>query len=162
MTPVATPREAVEQADVVVTSAPHANDLAPFLDPDWVSPGALASSVDPGRSWLPGLARLDRLVCDDRAQAKSQHRLGRLKFPGPYDADLAELLAGRRPGRENDTDRVAFVHPGTRGRPARDRGHGLRAGAGTGRRHRARGLTPGRSTRASPPAGPFEIGRAHV
>ena len=112
VTLVATPREAIEGADLVVSSVPHANDLEPFIDPAWVTAGAFVSVVDLGRSWLPGLVDFDRVVCDDRAQADSQHRLGRLKFAGPYDADLADLMAGRSAGREDDAARVAFVHPG--------------------------------------------------
>ena len=106
------PRAVVKAADLLVSSVPHAADLAPFLDPAWVPPGAFVSSVDLGRSWKPGLEGFERVVSDDIAQAESQYRLGRLRFAGPYDADLGQLLTDARAGREDARQRVAFVHPG--------------------------------------------------
>src|SRR5690606_5895121 len=38
--PVAEAREAVENQDIIVSSAPRASFPAPFLDPAWLSPGA--------------------------------------------------------------------------------------------------------------------------
>jgi len=106
------PRRAVEGSDIVVTSVPSAPDLAPFLEPAWLAPGSFASLVDLARSWRPGLERLDRLVIDDKDQADSQANDGRLKFAGPYDTEIAELVSGARPGRGSASERIAFVHPG--------------------------------------------------
>ena len=109
---VAHPREAVEPSDLVVTSVPYLPGMAPALEPEWLKPGATASMVDLARSWRPGLERLDRLVTDDREQAAIQAADGRLKFAGPFDTELAELVSGARPPRRTEAERAAFIHPG--------------------------------------------------
>lgn len=110
---VATPEEAVSQADVLVSSVPYLPGMAPALDPAWLKPGCYISMVDLARSWKPGLDKaLDRFITDDKAQAENQVRDGRLKFAGPYDTEIAELVSGARPGRTSDKERIAFIHPG--------------------------------------------------
>lgn len=108
----ASAREVVADSDVLVTSVPSKPGMAPSLDPAWLKPGTYVSMVDLARSWKPGLEALDRLVTDDKEQAAAQARDGRLKFPGPYDTEIAELVGGMRPGRAAASERVAFIHPG--------------------------------------------------
>lgn len=106
------PQAAVTGCDIVVTSVPNHPALEPFLEPDWVGPGGFVSMVDLARSWRPGLERFDRLATDDHDQAKSQFADGRLKFGGPYDSDITELVSGARPRREDSNHRAAVIHPG--------------------------------------------------
>src|SRR5512141_2108669 len=40
------PREAVEQADLIVTSGPILKHPTPTIEPGWIQPGAFASAVD--------------------------------------------------------------------------------------------------------------------
>lgn len=109
---VTKPEEAVSQADVLVSSVPYMPGMAPALDPAWLKPGVFVSMVDLARSWKPGLEKLDRLLTDDKAQAVNQVRDGRLKFAGPYDTEIVELISGARPGRTSEMERAAFIHPG--------------------------------------------------
>lgn len=106
------PMAVVSAADVLVTSVPSMPGMQPTLAPAWLPPGCFVSMVDLARSWMPGLEVLDRFVTDDRAQAANQVRDGRLRFAGPYDTEIAELLSGRRPGRTCARERIAFIHPG--------------------------------------------------
>jgi ornithine cyclodeaminase/alanine dehydrogenase len=106
------PEPALRGADIVVTSVPSSPGQRPFLNPTWLSDGAFVSAVDIGRSWH-GFERIERLVTDDRAQTVAQHADGRLAHAGPYDTDLAELVASARPGRRNPKERIALIHPGT-------------------------------------------------
>ncbi|MFO0996249.1 MAG: hypothetical protein U1F33_06155 [Alphaproteobacteria bacterium] len=108
----ASARDVIGESDVVVTSVPAAPGLVPSLDPAWLKSGAYVSMVDLARSWKPGLDKLDRLVTDDKEQAAAQAKDGRLKFAGPYDTEIAELVGGVRPGRVSASERVAFIHPG--------------------------------------------------
>lgn len=106
------PEAAIRGADIIITSVPSSPGQRAFLDPAWVSAGAFVSAIDGGRSWLPGFERFDRLATDDRPQAAAQHADGRLAHAGPYDTEIAELVAGLRPGREHSEDRVVLIHPG--------------------------------------------------
>ncbi len=108
-----TAREAVEGLDVVVTSVPESAELQEFLDTDWLAPGSFASAVDLGRSWKKeSLRKVDFLATDEHEQTKAVAAMGRMSFAGPYDADLADLLTGSRPGRRTPTERAMFVFSG--------------------------------------------------
>jgi ornithine cyclodeaminase/alanine dehydrogenase-like protein (mu-crystallin family) len=107
------PGAAVSGLDVVVSSVPAAADLVPFLDPDWIAPGAFVSAVDLGRSWkAKPIARLDLVATDDRAQSEALGRAGKLVTAGPFHADLAELVSGANPGRRDARARALFVFAG--------------------------------------------------
>ena len=107
-------RAAVEGSDLVVTSVPAQPGLQPFLDPAWVGPGGFVAAVDLGRHWLPGSLRrsFDLLATDDHRQSEALGAAGKLPFPGPFDADLGDLILGRHPGRRQAEERVLFLFPG--------------------------------------------------
>jgi ornithine cyclodeaminase/alanine dehydrogenase-like protein (mu-crystallin family) len=107
------PRRAIEPADIVVTSVPASEGFAPFLDGGWLKPGAFAAMVDLGRSWRPDTIRdLDVMTTDDRTQSKILAADGKLAHRGPWPADLADLVAGRHPGRTAPGQRTGFVFAG--------------------------------------------------
>ena len=54
------------------------------------------------------MTRLDRVVTDDIAQAESEG----LNYAGPYDGEVADLVAGRLAGRGGDQDRAALLFAG--------------------------------------------------
>jgi alanine dehydrogenase len=101
--------EAVASLDIVVTSVPAAPGLEPFLDPDWLAPGSFASLVDLGRSWRrpEALGRLDLRAVDDHEQTAEAG--GKLAYHGPFDADVTELAAGRKPGRSTPEQRAMLI-----------------------------------------------------
>lgn len=107
------PEDAVTDVDIVVSSVPPSPNLKPFLDPDWLKPGAFASLVDLGRSWQPaGMAALDGLVTDDMPQAEGLAAHGHVIHKGPFTVDLGQILTGARPGRANAGQRLALLAPG--------------------------------------------------
>jgi ornithine cyclodeaminase/alanine dehydrogenase len=106
-------RQAVEGADIVVTSVPAAANFAPFLDGAWLKPGAFAAMVDLGRSWRQETIRdFDLMATDDRAQSKVLAADGKLAHAGPWPADLADLATGRHPGRTDPRQRTGFIFAG--------------------------------------------------
>jgi ornithine cyclodeaminase/alanine dehydrogenase-like protein (mu-crystallin family) len=106
-------RQAIEPADIVVTSVPAAAGFVPFLDGGWLRPGAFAAMVDLGRSWRPETIRdLDVMATDDRGQSKIIAADGKLAHAGPWTADLADLAAGRHPGRTGPRQRTGFIFAG--------------------------------------------------
>jgi alanine dehydrogenase len=106
-------RQAVEAADIVVTSVPAAANFVPFLDGGWLKPGAFAAMVDLGRSWRRDTIRdLDVMATDDRAQSKALAADGKLAHAGPWAADLADFASGRHAGRTDARQRTGFVFAG--------------------------------------------------
>lgn len=105
--------EDVLACDVVVTTVPAQPGLEPFIDASLLMPGCFVAAVDLGRPWRgEALRTLDILATDDHAQAADPANQAKLRFPGPFDADLASLVAGTAPGRTDAGQRAMFLFPG--------------------------------------------------
>lgn len=107
------PREAVAGLDLVVTSGPILKDPTPTIKAGWLKAGAFASPVDFDSYWHgEALAELDKLATDDLAQMAYYRQSGYFKdTPQPY-ADLGQIAAGKKPGREHDEERIASINLG--------------------------------------------------
>jgi ornithine cyclodeaminase/alanine dehydrogenase len=107
------PRQAVEAADLVVTSGPILKQPNATIGRDWLRPGAFASAVDFDSYWTgDALAQMDRIATDDHAQFRYYRELGYFKeTPEPY-ADLGELVTGRKPGRQSPSERTMAMNLG--------------------------------------------------
>lgn len=106
--------QAVGGADIVISSVPAQAGLQPFLDGRHLRPGAFASMVDLGRSWIPETIRdFDVVATDDRVQSSELAADGKLAHTGPWAADLTELVDDSYPGRTNPAQRTAFIFAGT-------------------------------------------------
>jgi ornithine cyclodeaminase/alanine dehydrogenase-like protein (mu-crystallin family) len=110
---VGTPKEAVVESDLVVTSGPILQHPKPTIEKDWLRPGSFASAVDYDSYWSgPALAQIDRLSTDDHAQFRSYRASGYFAAtPEPY-ADLGELVTGRKPGRQSKNERALAMNLG--------------------------------------------------
>jgi ornithine cyclodeaminase/alanine dehydrogenase-like protein (mu-crystallin family) len=101
--PVESAQAAMAEADVVVTATSwltvHIFDFA------WVKPGALVLPVH-NQGWNREAPRqADRLVVDDWGQLSTS--LGAFyDLPDAPDAELGEIVTGRKPGRESDDQRI--------------------------------------------------------
>ena len=111
--PVATAREAVEDRDIVVTSGPILKSPHPSIDAGWLSQGGFACAVDYDSYWKgSALREADKLATDDLAQLEDHRRMGYFKdTPRPY-ADLGEIAAGKKPGREHAEERIISLNLG--------------------------------------------------
>ena len=99
--------------DVVVTSVQAGPGAAPFLDATRLRPGTFVAAVDLGAPWHPETLRVfDIAATDDRAQAETPSTRARLAFQDPFGVDLADLCAGRHPGRTAPEQRALFLFPG--------------------------------------------------
>lgn len=104
-------REAVAGTDLVVSSVTWSAQLEPFLDANWLEPGAFAAVTDLAAPWIKeSFAAFDRLVIDDLEQEKALPN--KLAPPELVTGDLAGLVLGRIEGRERRDDRTAFVFRG--------------------------------------------------
>ena len=110
---VSDPKQAVVNSDLVVTSGPIRLHPQPTIQADWLRPGAFASAVDYDSYWTgAALAQIDRLCTDDLAQFQYYRQGGYFQqTPDPY-AELGELVAGLKPGRQNDQERTLAMNLG--------------------------------------------------
>ena len=107
------PKQAVTQADLVVSSGPILKHPTPTIDKDWVKPGAFASAVD-FDSYFTGAAmkQMDRISTDDHGQFQYYKSVGYFQqTPDPY-ADLGEIVAGLKPGRQSPGERTMAINLG--------------------------------------------------
>ena len=104
-------QEAVTDADLVVTSVTLTGEFEPFLDADWLAPGAFATVTDLAAPWRrESFAALDRVVIDDVEQEKAM--ANKLVSLDLVHGDLSGLVLGDVEGRTGDTQRTAFVFRG--------------------------------------------------
>jgi len=107
------PKQAVVESDLVVTSGPILKHPSPIVEKDWLRPGAYGSAVDFDSYWTgEALAQMDRISTDDHAQFQYYKSVGYFQqTPDPY-ADLGELVAGLKPGRQNEKERLLAINLG--------------------------------------------------
>lgn len=104
--PVATARQACEDADVVVTATASTE---PLVDAGWLRPGTHVTAVgadDPAKAELSAdcLTRADLLVVDSRALTLVHGDLARAGTTRDDIVELGEILAGSAPGRRHEAD----------------------------------------------------------
>ena len=98
--------DAITGADVVVTATGWLDE--PIFRAEWIAPGALVLPVH-SRGWDPRAPHeADKFIVDDWGQFSAS--LGRPggfyhPLPKPY-AELGEIVAGKKPGRETPDERI--------------------------------------------------------
>ena len=111
--PVEDPHQAVENSDLVVTSGPILRDPQPSIPAGWLKPGAFASAVDYDSFWYADAVKeTDKFCTDDIPQWLFYKEKGYFKdLETPY-ADLGELAAGLKPGRQSPEERILTMNLG--------------------------------------------------
>ena len=111
--PARSAEAAVRGTDLVVTSGPILRDPNPTIPAGWLEPGAWASAVDFDSYWQPAALReINKLVTDDIQQMGYYREEGYFKQTPPPYADLGEIVAGLKPGRETDEERTMSMNLG--------------------------------------------------
>ena len=109
------PADMSNGADVIVSAIPIVADPKPPLDETSLKEGALAVSLDYDSAWTSGAMKtVDKFVSDDINQLLSEKSHGHYfgGIPDEIYADLGELAAGLKPGRENDSERIFSMNMG--------------------------------------------------
>lgn len=110
---VENPEQAVVESDLVVTSGPILKHATPTIEKDWLKPGAFASAVDFDCYWTSeAIAQFDKLSTDDHAQFQYFKSIGYFQTTRDPYADLGEIAAGHKPGRERDDERTMAINLG--------------------------------------------------
>ena len=104
-------REALEGADLIVTTVTFSPDVEPFLDARWLSPGAFATITDFAAPWEDaGMVAFDRIVVDDMEQElKSEMPLVDKDL---INGDVSGLVLGKVTHRKAPDERTAFIFRG--------------------------------------------------
>ena len=110
---VKTPKEAVENSDVIVTAGPILKEPNPAIEFDWLKPGVFASPVDFDSYFKKSVfEHSDKFVTDDREQCLYYKSLGYFQHVSEIYADLGEIATGSKPGRENREERIICANLG--------------------------------------------------
>ncbi len=104
-------KTAMEGADILVTGT---SAQAPLLKAQWMKPGAFYSHIGGWEDEYAVAGQCQKIVCDSwetvkhRTQTLSRmYKDGHLKDCDIY-ADLVDLVAGKKAGRESDDERIYF------------------------------------------------------
>jgi len=110
---VKTPKEAVENSDVIVTAGPILKEPNPAIEFDWLKPGVFASPVDFDSYFKKSVFKgCEKFVTDDREQCLYYKSLGYFQHVSKIYADLGEIAAGTKPGRENRNEIIICANLG--------------------------------------------------
>jgi ornithine cyclodeaminase/alanine dehydrogenase-like protein (mu-crystallin family) len=104
-------REAVDGADMIVTTLTLVPEPVPFLDARWLKAGSFTTMTDLALPWLPEtMSSFDRIIIDDLEQeAKMSKPMVKSSLVA---GDLTELVCGDVPGRQSAGERTTFAFRG--------------------------------------------------
>jgi ornithine cyclodeaminase/alanine dehydrogenase-like protein (mu-crystallin family) len=101
-------KQAVDRADIIITSVTISNQIDPFLDGNWLAKGAFVASTDLAIPWMKtGMDAFDQIIIDDCDQEQKLER--KMVESRLISGDLKALIQGTISGRVNDDQRIAFV-----------------------------------------------------
>ena len=107
------PKAAVVSSDIVVTAGPILRKPHATIKAGWFREGSFASLVDFDSYWdEAALAQVKKFCTDDVPQLNHYREIGFFQHIPPVHVDLAELVTGRKPGRENTNERTMTCNLG--------------------------------------------------
>ncbi|MBW1979958.1 MAG: ornithine cyclodeaminase family protein [Deltaproteobacteria bacterium] len=110
---VSEPRQAVSGCDIVVTAGPILKIPHATIKSGWLDEGAFASLVDFDSYWHgDALQESSKFCTDDTAQLRQYQQAGYFQNIPEIHADLGELVAGKRPGRQTREERTMTANLG--------------------------------------------------
>lgn len=113
-------RECVEDCDIVV-EATRLPEPQPMLKTEWIKPSALVMPYGTMSAVELSLTDImDKMVVDDWGQCRKGLPYGALRphveadklSPETLHAELGEIVAGKKPGRQSDAETILFWHRG--------------------------------------------------
>lgn len=104
---------AVRNADIVVSATEILKRPRPVIRPEWIKPGAFCMPIDFDAQFTPDAIRtMDLLYTDDVAQMEHYRAMGYFRETPRAHGDLGDVVVGRKPSRENTTQRTMAMHLG--------------------------------------------------
>ncbi len=113
ITIVGSPLEAVEDSDIIVTAGPILKSPNPAIEGEWLRAGVFASPVDFDSYFKKSaFEACDKFVTDDRDQCLYYKSLGYFQHIPEIHADLGEIAAGLKPGRQRREEKIICANLG--------------------------------------------------
>ena len=107
------PVEAVAESDLIVTAGPILHTPHATIKAGWLPKGAFASLVDYDSYWdRAALHEADKFCTDDVPQLELYRSMGYFQSIPPIYAELGEIVAGKKPGRERPDERILACNLG--------------------------------------------------
>jgi len=104
-------RDAIEGSDIIVTAT---SAQAPLLKADWIKEGAFYSHIGGWEDEYAVVQKASKIVCDDwetvkhRTQTVSRCYTDGVISDENIHGNLIDILSGKKPGRENDSEFIYF------------------------------------------------------
>ena len=111
--PFSNPKEAMRDADIVVTAGPILKKPKPAIGASWLKRGGFGMALDYDSYWKPqALKTVDKFCTDDVSQILHLKSFGYfLKVP-PIYAEIGDIISGKKKGRESKEERIVSMHLG--------------------------------------------------
>ncbi|RSN75550.1 MAG: ornithine cyclodeaminase family protein [Thermoproteota archaeon] len=107
------PREAVEGSDIIVTAGYILKEPNPVIEANWIKEGASAFPLDFDSYWKSSaIAAMDKFYTDDVEQLLYYIKEGWIRPVDKISGDLGEVVVGKKPGREKETERIMCMNLG--------------------------------------------------
>jgi ornithine cyclodeaminase/alanine dehydrogenase len=111
--PVRSPKEAVENCDIIVTAGPILKNPTPTIEASWLKEGVFTCPLDFDSYWKPeAIHAMNKFCTDDQNQLAYYMTQGYFSDIPEVYADLGEICTGRRPGRETQEERIMSMNLG--------------------------------------------------
>ena len=111
--PVNSPKRAVENCDIVVTSGPILKNPKPVIAASWFKEGGFACPLDFDSYWKPeAMHSMGKFCTDDREQLNYFRQEGYFSDIPEVYAELSEIVSGKKRGRENSGERIMSMNLG--------------------------------------------------
>ncbi len=109
----ASPRKTVEGCDIVVSAGPILKHPSPVIEASWLKDSAFACPLDFDSYWKPeAMHSMYKFVTDDREQLAYYKTQGYFTDIPEVYADLAEIVSGKKAGRESSGERIMSMNLG--------------------------------------------------
>jgi len=109
----ASPYEAVDGADIVISVIAIEETPSPIIQREWLKEGCFGAAVAFDSGWsASAIDCFDRIVTDDIDQLNYYRSLGFFKSTPEVDTELTHLVSGNRVGRATEKERTLSINLG--------------------------------------------------
>jgi len=112
-TPAMNPQEAISDAEIIITASRIIRNAEGTIEDRWLKEGVFASPIDYDSYWKKeALITFNKIYTDDIQTLLEHKKYGFfLNLPDSI-AELADVVARKKPGRENMKEKIMFMNIG--------------------------------------------------